>query len=207
MTLRERITTSVHDIRDRGQRLVQLNLELLTSELKEKGRKVGAAVGLFVAAALFSLYALGFLLALIVVLIDLALPLWAAMLIVTVALFLLVAILVLVGRSQLRKIGDPKPEAAIAEARATADMMKANARGTIASLRERVRPRRSSAPPPAEPPLAASSAAWRSSPPPPPSGPGPDAGPVAGAGSSAGGASPGGASPGGDTSHDTENRP
>jgi uncharacterized membrane protein YqjE len=171
MTLRERITTSVKDIRDRGQRLVQLNLELLTSELKEKGRKFGAAIGLFVAAALFSLYALGFLLALIVVLIDLALPLWAAMLIVTAALFLLVAILVLVGRSQLRKIGDPKPEAAIAEAKATADMMKVNARGTVASVRERIRPRRPAAVPseagqPAEP-----AAGWSSSPPPPPSGP------------------------------------
>jgi Putative Actinobacterial Holin-X, holin superfamily III len=142
MTLRERLTASVTDIRSRSQRLVQLNLELLTSELKAKGRKFGAAVGLFVTAGLLALYAIGFALATVAVLLALVLPLWAAMLIVTAALFALVAILVLVGRDQLRKIGDAQPTAAIAEAKATADLMKANARGTAAGVRARMRPRR-----------------------------------------------------------------
>ena len=141
MTLRERLTASVTDIRARGQRLVQLNLELLTSELKAKGRKFGAAIGLFAAAGLLALYAIAFALATVAVLLALVLPLWAAMLIVTVALFALVAILVLVGRDQLRKIGDPQPTAAIAEAKATADLVKANARGTAAGVRARMRPR------------------------------------------------------------------
>jgi len=164
MTLRQRLAVQVTDIRNRGQRLIQLNLELLTSELKEKGRKFGAAIGLFVAAGLFSLYAIGFLLATIAVLLALVLPLWASMLIVTAALFVLVAILVLVGRDQFRKIGDPKPQAAIAEAQATAEMIKANARGTVAGVRERVRPprRQAAAPVPVEPPLGG----WSASPPP-----------------------------------------
>jgi len=170
MTLRERLMASVTDIRTRGQRLVQLNIELLTSELKEKGRKFGAAVGLFVAAGLLSLYAIGFLLATIAVLLALVLPLWAAMLIVTVALFALVVILVLVGRDQVRKIGNPAPEAAIAEAKATGEMVKANARGIGASVRTRIWPKRPEAEPvPAEPPLAT-----LSSTPPPPSGPAPE---------------------------------
>lgn len=168
MDLRRRIATRVNDIRDRSQRLVQLNRELLVSELKEKGRKFGAAVGLFVAAGLFSLYALGFLLATVVALLALVLPVWASLLIVTVLLFVLVAVLVLVGRDQMRKIGDPKPEAAIAEAKATADMMKANARGTVTGVAERLKPRRPAGPPASpEPPLAG----WSSAPPPPPSGP------------------------------------
>jgi hypothetical protein len=141
MTLRERLTASVTDIRARSQRLVQLNLELLTSELKAKGRKFGAAIGLFVGAGLLAVYAIGFALALVVVLLDLVLPLWAAMLIVTAALFALIAILLLVGRDQLRKIGDPQPKAAVAEAKATADLVKANARGTAAGVRARMRPR------------------------------------------------------------------
>jgi hypothetical protein len=170
MDLRRRIAARVTDIRERGQRLVQLNLELLVSELKEKGRKFGAAIGLFVAAGLFSLYGVGFLLATIVVVLALWLPSWAALLIVTVALFVLVAVLVLVGRDQLRKIGDPKPEAAIAEAKATADMLKANARGTVGGVAERLRPRRPAAPPVTpEPPLPG----WSSAAPPPPSGDGP----------------------------------
>jgi hypothetical protein len=176
MDLRRRIVARVTDIRDRGQRLLQLNLELLVSELKEKGRKFGAAIGLFVAAGLFSLYGLGFLLATVTVVLALWLPTWAALLIVTVALFVLVAILVLVGRDQLRKIGDPKPEAAIAEAQATADMLKANARGTVAGVGQRLRPRRpAAAPVPQEPPLPGWSTKPPSGTPEPPSDPEKDA--------------------------------
>jgi uncharacterized membrane protein YqjE len=203
LDLRTRIATRITDIRDRGQRLVQLNLELLAAELKEKGRKFGAAIGLFVAAGLFSLYAIGFLLATIAVVIAIWLPTWAALLIVTVLLFVLVAILVLVGRDQFRKIGDPKPEAAIAEAKATADMLKANARGTVSGVGERLRPKRPEAPPvPPEPPLPG----WSSSPPPSPSGPATGSGeaarpPAAGTGSagpSSTGDAPAAAGPTGD---------
>lgn len=170
MGFRQRVAARVTDIRDRGQRLVQLNLELLVGELKEKGRKFGAAVGLFVAAGLLSLYAVGFLIATVTMVIAIWLPTWAALLIVTVLLFVLVAVLVLVGRDQFRKIGDPRPEAAIAEARATADMVKANARGTVAEVAGRLRPRR--APAAAEPPVEPQPplAGWSTSPPPPPSG-------------------------------------
>ena len=76
MGIRERISASVIDIRERGQRLVQLNLELLRAELKAKGQKYGAAIGMFIGAAFLALYAIGFLLATIVVAIHLALPLW-----------------------------------------------------------------------------------------------------------------------------------
>ncbi len=172
MDLRRRIATRVTEIRDRSQRLVQLNLELLASELKEKGRKFGTAIGLFLAAGLLSLYALGFLLATVAVLLALVLPMWASLLIVTILLFVLIAVLVLVGRDQLRKIGDPKPEAAIAEAKATAEMVKANARGTVTGVAGRLRPRRPGAPP-EEPPVSPDPplTEWSSAPPPPPSGP------------------------------------
>jgi membrane protein implicated in regulation of membrane protease activity len=145
MTLRQRVAARVSEIRGRGQRLVQLNLELLTSELKEKGKKFGAAIGLFAAAGLFSLYAIGFLLTTVAVLLALVLPLWASLLIVTAALFALVTVLVLVGRDQLRKIGDPKPEASLAEAKATADVMKTNARDTVQSVRDRIWAKKSAA--------------------------------------------------------------
>jgi Putative Actinobacterial Holin-X, holin superfamily III len=140
MTLRERLAASVADIRSRGQRLVQLNRELLAAELKEKGKKFGAAIGMFVGAGLLSLYAIGFALATVAVALALVLPLWLSLLIVTLALFLVVAILVLVGRDQLRKIGTPEPEIAIAEAKATADLMKTSARETATRVRERAAP-------------------------------------------------------------------
>jgi hypothetical protein len=135
--IRERINASLTDIRTRGQRLVQLNLELLQAELKAKGQKYGAAIGMFAGAAFLALYAFGFLLATIVVAIHLALPLWLSMLIVTVALFLIIAILVLVGRGRIRKAKSPAPERAIAEAKTTADLFKTSLRDTA----QRVKPK------------------------------------------------------------------
>ena len=142
MALRERLAASVADIRTRGQRLAQLNLELLRAELKEKGKKFGAAIALFASAGLLALYAIGFALTTIAVALALVLPLWLSLLIVTLVLFLIVAILALVGRDLMRKIGPSQPETAIAEARTTADLMKSNARETAARVRERAAPSR-----------------------------------------------------------------
>jgi len=55
MRLSERLVASVTGIRTRGQRLVQLNRELLSSELQEKGRRLGAAIGLLVGAGVLAL--------------------------------------------------------------------------------------------------------------------------------------------------------
>jgi hypothetical protein len=142
MTLRERLVASVTDIRDRGQRLAQLNRELLASELKEKGRRFGAAIGLFVGAGVLALYALGFALATIAVALALVLPLWLSLLIVTAVLFLVVTIMVLVGRSKVQQAQEPVPRTALAEGRKTADLMKANVRETAAGVRAKVVPRR-----------------------------------------------------------------
>jgi Putative Actinobacterial Holin-X, holin superfamily III len=181
MTLRERLAASVTDIRTRGQRLVQLNLELLTAELREKGKKFGAAVALFVGAGLLSLYAIGFALATIAAALALFLPWWLSLLIVTLVLFLIVAILVLVGRDQVRKIGKPQPEVAIAEAKVTADLMKTNARETAERVRARATPSLGRRGPDVRPPRVVSPAAT-SAPPaggPPPSGPPPGGQPPA----------------------------
>jgi len=186
MTLRERIGASVADIRARGQRLVQLNLELLTAELREKGKKFGAAIGLFLAAGLLALYAIGFALTTVAVALSLVLPLWLALLIVTLVLFLIVAILVLVGRDQLRKIGAPGPETAITEAKATADLMKTNARETAARVRERAAPARDKREPEGLPPRVAYPSATSA----PPTGGPPPGGPPLGAPPSAGGPPP-----------------
>ncbi len=173
MGLRERLVASVTDIRARGQRLVQLNLELLTSELKEKGRRFGAAAGLFVGAGLLALYGFGFALATITAALALVLPWWASLLIVTAVLFLVVAIMILVGRSLLEKAKNPAPEAAIAEAKATADLVKAQVRETATGLGASVVPRRKTAggatAPGAGPASVAgpsSGAGWSAAPPP-----------------------------------------
>jgi hypothetical protein len=130
MGLRERLATSASEIRARGQRLVELNVELLTAELKRKGEKYGTGVGLLVSAGVLALYGLGFALTTITVALALVLPLWLALLIVTVVLLVIVAILGLAGRSSLRKAKTPVPERAVAEANNTVDLLKTNLKQT-----------------------------------------------------------------------------
>ena len=142
MTVRERLVASATDIRDRGQRLARLNRELLVSELKEKGRRFGAAIALFVGAGVLALYALGFALTTIAVALALVLPLWLSLLIVTVVLSIIVVILALAGRGQVQQAKQEAPQTALAEARKTAELMKANVRETATGVRAKVVPRR-----------------------------------------------------------------
>jgi hypothetical protein len=125
MDLRTRITASLNDVRGRGQRLVQLNVELLKAELKAKGEKYGVAVAMFFMAGLLALYMLGFALATIAVVLHLVLPLWLSLLIVTVLLALLIVLLIFIARDRLLRAGSPVPEKAIAEARASMAAAKA----------------------------------------------------------------------------------
>jgi large-conductance mechanosensitive channel len=135
MGVRDRISASLTEIRTRGQKLVELNVELLKAELKKKAQEYGGAIGMLAAAGLLALYALGFLLATIVVALALFLPTWLALLIVTLVLFLIVAILVLAGRSKLRKLQAAPPPQASAEAKTTVAAVKDGAARTAKSLR------------------------------------------------------------------------
>ena len=137
MGLRERLAASAAEIRTRSQRLVELNVELLTTELKRKGQQYGTGVALLVVAGVLALYALGFALTTITVALALVLPLWLALLIVTVALAIIVLILALVGRGRLRRAKTPAPQRAIAEAKATVDTLKTNLQQTANELAPR----------------------------------------------------------------------
>ena len=134
MGVRESITTSLADIKARGQRLVELNIELLKAEIRKKAQEYGGAIGMLVAAGLLSLYALGFLLATIAVVLALWLPTWLALLIVTLVLFLVVTILGLAGRNKLQKLQAAPPPQATAEAKTTIATMRDGAAKTARSL-------------------------------------------------------------------------
>ena len=157
MGLRERLAASATEIRARGQRLVELNVELLTAELKRKGEKYGTGVGLLVSAGVLALYALGFALTTITVALALVLPLWLALLIVTVVLLVIVAILGLAGRSSLRKAKTPVPERTIAEANSTVDLLKTNLKQTARVFSPR---RNGGAGPPPDDQPAGSESPW-----------------------------------------------
>jgi len=166
MGVRDRIASSITDIQNRGKRLVELNVELITAELKRKGQQYGAAVGLFVGAGVLALYGFGFLLATIAVALYIVLPLWLSLLIVTAALFLIVLILALIGRSRLQAAQKPATVKPADEARKSLDLAKGQLQETARS----VVPKRSSVTI-ARPGASEGGPSW--SPPPPPGSSGP----------------------------------
>jgi hypothetical protein len=164
MALGDRISASVADVRAHAQRLVRLNVELFRAEMQKKGRQYGAAVGLLIGAAVLALYGLGFLLATITEALAQVMPLWLALLIVTLALFVIVAILIAVGRSKLRQAKTPAPQSAIGEVQNTVGQLRSGVRKTLDSVSagtkgERRPPGASSGPPGAQPPTSSSTPA------------------------------------------------
>src|SRR5215218_3251717 len=107
------------EVAEHASSLVQL-------ELKRKATNLGIGIGLTVAAAVFGLYAVGFLFATIAAGLATAMSTWLALLIVTVGLVVLAAILGLIGVSRIQKGTPPVPEQAIREAKLTTDALKAD---------------------------------------------------------------------------------
>jgi len=104
--------------------IVRLELQLAAAEVKRKLGEIGVGVGLIAAAALLALYAVGFLLATLAAGIATALPWWAALLIVSILLLVLVAVLGLVGKSIVQNAAPVVPEQAIEEAKLTQEALK-----------------------------------------------------------------------------------
>jgi hypothetical protein len=164
MGLRERLSASAAEIKARSQRLVELNVELLTNELKRKAQQYGTAIGVFVAAGVLALFALGFALTTITVALSIVLPLWLSLLIVTAALLLVALILALVGRGSVNRAKTPAARTAGVEARATADVVTSQLQRTVSELAPRRDGGKPAAapvrPPLSPPPLAAPSVAF-----------------------------------------------
>lgn len=114
------------DVAEHASSLVRLELELAQLELKRKATTLGIGIGLTVGAAVFGLYAVGFLFATIAAGLATAMSTWLALLIVTLGLVVLAAILGLIGVSRIQKGTPPVPEQAIREAKLTTDALKAD---------------------------------------------------------------------------------
>jgi hypothetical protein len=93
--------------------LVRSEMRLALAEMKDKGRHAGKGAGLFGGAGLVALFGAGALVAAVIAALDLAMPLWAAALIVGVVLLAVAGVLGLTGRKQLGQAAPPKPERTI----------------------------------------------------------------------------------------------
>lgn len=100
----------VKQLSEQTTTLVRQEVELAKAELGEKGKVAGESAGMLGGAALLALLAAGTLTAMILALLDKAMDLWLAALIVTVVYAAIGAVLASVGRERLKRGMPPAPE-------------------------------------------------------------------------------------------------
>lgn len=106
---RRGLVALVMDVIDDIQLLFTQQIELAKAELKESARQAGKGIGLLAAAGVLALFAFGLLLVgLVYVLNVIGLPLWASYLIMAGLLFLVTAILALLGKKHFDKVRGPE---------------------------------------------------------------------------------------------------
>ena len=113
-------------IKQRGQSLVRLNLELAKLEAKKKVAALGVATGLALLAVVLVVYAIGFAFASAAAGISEALPLWLSLLIVAGVILLLAAIAGFLAMRFAKKASPPKPAQAIEEAERTVEALRSH---------------------------------------------------------------------------------
>jgi hypothetical protein len=111
-------------VSERASSIVRLELQLAAAELKKKVFALGLGIALLVGAAFFALFGIGFAFLTAAAALATVVSTWLALLIVTGALFLLVAVLALVGIGRLRKGTPLVPTQAIEEAKLTTEALR-----------------------------------------------------------------------------------
>lgn len=90
--------------------LVRQEIELARAEMTEKGKKAGLGVGMYGGAAVLGMAVVGGSMATVIILLDLALPLWFASLVTTLLYAAAASVLAMRGRDELKETGVPIPE-------------------------------------------------------------------------------------------------
>ncbi len=97
-------------------RLVRDEMRLAQKEFVESAKHAGIGAGLFSAAGLVAVFGLSSVIAAVIAALSLALPVWAAALIVAVVLFAVAGVAGLVSKKQLDQ-ASPTPELTVANVR------------------------------------------------------------------------------------------
>jgi fatty acid desaturase len=111
-----------------GVRTLVRDIDLAKREISEKVKQAGVGAGMFAAAAILALCALGAFTAAAILALAIVLPAWGSALIVGGAWALLAYVLALMGRGKLEKATPPIPKDA-------AEAMKVDARHLAAELK------------------------------------------------------------------------
>ncbi len=108
--------------------LVHDEIQLAKAEMAEKGKRAGLGAGMFGAAGLLALFALGCLTASVVAAIALVVSVWLAALIVGAAYLLVAGAVVLIGRKEMDHATPPIPTEALESAKEDVAWLKTHAR-------------------------------------------------------------------------------
>jgi hypothetical protein len=127
-TKRNGVGWAAKEIVDRARSIAQLEIELALIEVKRKLVRIAVGTGLGAGAAVIALFAVGFLTAGAAAALALAVPVWAALLIVGGALLGITALLGVLALRSLRAGTPPVPKEAIEEARLTTEVLRHDGR-------------------------------------------------------------------------------
>ncbi|MEP6651095.1 MAG: phage holin family protein [Lapillicoccus sp.] len=106
--------------------IVRKEIELAKTEITSQLGIAGKGAGMLATAGVLALYGLGLLFIALSLVIAIWLPPWAGFLIMAVVLFIVTAILALLGRNALNQV-NPRPERAIAQAQETLAAVRGSA--------------------------------------------------------------------------------
>jgi membrane protein YdbS with pleckstrin-like domain len=115
---------SAKQVAEHASALARLEIELATLEIKRKVTSLGLGIAFALVAALLALYALGFGLAAAAAGIATEIPVWAALLVVTGALVIVLAIFGALAYRKIQRGAPPVPEQAIREAKLTTETLR-----------------------------------------------------------------------------------
>jgi Putative Actinobacterial Holin-X, holin superfamily III len=113
-------------VAEKASTIARLELELASMELKKKAAALGVGIGLALGAVAVGLYGIGFLFATVAAGLAEFMPLWLALLIVTLGLLLTAGVLGALGLRSIKRGTPPVPEQAIDEAKLTTQALKSN---------------------------------------------------------------------------------
>lgn len=100
----------VKQLSEQTTTLVRKEIELAKAELSAKGKTAGQGAGMFGGAAVVALLALGALTTMLIALLDKAMDLWVAALIVTLVYGAIAAVLAMTGKERVKQATPAAPE-------------------------------------------------------------------------------------------------
>lgn len=122
------IADLLKQLSDQTTTLVRQELDLAKTELAVKGKKAGLGAGMFGAAGVFGLYAVGALTACVILALGTAIDGWLAALIVAGVYGAIAGVLALTGKSKVQEGVPPVPEQTVESVKEDVELTKQRAK-------------------------------------------------------------------------------